>query len=74
MMIHTYITEYFTTLLSNFPQTAQNNAIGLISAILVYIPIHFLLKWLVGEKNSRVAFVTYLVTLGVSLTGVFTGA
>lgn len=72
-MFNTYITEYFNTLLTNFPINAQNNAVGLVSAVLAYIPIHFLLKWLVGEKNSRIAFIAYLATLGVTLTGFLVG-
>lgn len=73
-MITTYINEYFTTLMTNLPENAINNAVGLVSALLVYIPIHYLLKWLIGEKNARYGFVAYLLTLVVTLTTAFVGA
>lgn len=72
-MISTYIYEYTSTLLTNLPANVINNAVGFISAILVYIPLHFIIKWLLGEKNAKISLVMYMVTMVVSLTQIFIG-
>lgn len=73
-MISTYINEYLTTLLTNLPENAINNAVGFISSILVYIPLHFILKWLVGEKNARISLFMYAITMVLTLTNILVGA
>ena len=74
-MFFDYLNQYFQTLVNtmDFPSEGLNNGVGLISMLLAYIPIHFLIKPLIGEKNATFALLAYLATVFVTITSAFIG-
>lgn len=74
-MIYDFIFEYYNKLINSMdlPVGMLENLSTAVSSILVYIPVHLLIKSLCGEKIARVGFVSYMVTMIVTLTRVFVG-